>query len=79
MSRGYVICMPHMCRASMGVLVCLMDSWCGVVIHIGVGLWRCSFRQTGQFSGPQNVERATVQGFTLFLCLEKTNVSLRYS
>ena len=38
------------------------------VIHIGVGLRRCSLRLTGQFPGASERGASIVQGFTLFLC-----------
>ena len=61
-------------RTAIGVSVPNGNYWYrGCVIHIGVGLQRCSFLQSGQLSyEPQNVKRATVQGFTLFLCLYTT-------
>ena len=77
MPRGCVICMPHVCRASMGVLVCLMDCRCGVVIHIGVGLRRCSFLTFG-LARASNRGASDSAGLHAFLCLEKKlNVSLR--
>ena len=67
-------------RIAIGVSVPNGNYWYrGCVIHIGVGLRRCSFLQSGQLSyEPQNVKRATVQGFTLFLCLVKSNTNRRY-
>ena len=41
-------------------------------IHIGVGLCVARFDLQGNSQEPQNVERATVQGFTLSFCLHCT-------
>lgn len=41
----------------------------GVYIHISVGFCVARFDRMGNFQEPQNVKRATVLGFTLFLCL----------
>ena len=38
----------------------------GCVIHIGVGLLRCSFRQDGQFSGASNREASNYAGLHAF-------------
>ena len=43
----------------------------GCVIHIGVGLLRCSFRQDGQFSGASNREASDSAGLHAFLCLNR--------
>ena len=43
----------------------------GCVIHIGVGLMRCSFRQDGQFSGASNREASDSAGLHAFLCLDR--------
>ena len=40
-------------------------------IHIGVGLRRCSFRQTGQFSGASNREASDSAGLHVFFMPEK--------
>ena len=63
-------------RIAIGVSIPYGNYWYkGCVIHIGVGLRRCSFLQSGQLSyEPQNVKRATVQGFTLFCVLKFNHV-----
>ena len=40
---------------------------CRVVIHIGVGVWRCSFWRVGQCEGLRNAGRVTGTDSPLFL------------
>ena len=72
---GMLYIHASLCRTAIGVSYCHQCAGYGVVMviytHIGVGLRRCSFRLRWAISyEPQNVKRATVQGFTLFLCLQ---------
>ena len=58
-------------RMAIGVSALYSNYWYrGCVIHIGVGLRVARFDYERHVERPQNVKRATVQGFTLFLCLE---------
>ena len=58
-------------RIAIGVSIPHGNYWYrGCVIHIGVGLMRCSFRQTGAMRRPLNREASDSAGLHAFLCLE---------
>ena len=64
----------HYLLIAIGVSVHQWNYRCsGLLYRIGVGLLRCSLRLARRFLGPRDVERATVQGFTSFLCLFETD------
>ena len=71
MPRRCVIYIPKY-RIAIGVPIHYGNYWySGCVIHIGVGLLRCSFRQDGQFSGASNREASDSAGLHAFLCLNR--------
>ena len=58
-------------RIAIGVSVSIGNYWYrGRIIYISAwGLYVARFDYEGHVERPQNVKRAIVQGFTLFLCL----------
>ena len=79
MPRRCVIYMPLLLYSHRCVILCRIIWRYGaeVVLYIsGVGLSALLvFDCDGHVERPQNVKRATVQGFTLFLCLIETEVN----
>lgn len=49
--------------------ICWVAVYAGVLYISAWGFGVARFDRMGNFQEPQNVERATMQGFTLFLCL----------
>ena len=72
MPRGYVICMPHFAVQPLVYPYAIDVCWlCGGFIYISA--WGSALLVSttmGNSYEPQNVKRATVQDFTLFLCLK---------
>ena len=73
MSRGYVIYMPHSVVQPLVYSYTIGLCWhCDGMMNISAwGFGVARFDRMGNFQEPQGVKRATVQGFTLFLCLEQ--------
>ena len=71
MPRRCVIYMPQMPNSHECIHTYGNKRYRGCVIHIGVGLLRCSFRQDGQFSGASNREASDSAGLHAFLCLDR--------
>ena len=79
MPRRCVIYMPLLLYSHRCVMLCRIIScgvWCrGRVIHIRRGAYALLVSTDRAMRRPQIVKRATVQGFTLFLCLIETKVN----
>ena len=73
--RGYVIYMPHCAVQPLVYPYAIGLCWhCGGMMNISAwGFGVARFDLQGHSQEPLTVKRATVQGFTLFLCL-KVNV-----
>jgi hypothetical protein len=72
MPRGYVIYMPHCAVQPLVYPYAIGLCWhCDGMMNISAwGFGVARFDRMGNFQEPQGVKRATVQGFTLFLCLQ---------
>ena len=70
--RGYVIYMPHCAVQPLVHLYAIGLCWhCGGMMNISAwGFGVARFDLQGHSQEPLTVKRATVQGFTLFLCLQ---------
>ena len=70
--RGYVIYMPHCAVQPLVYPYAIGLCWhCGGMMNISAwGFGVARFDLQGHSQEPLTVKRATVQGFTLFLCLQ---------
>ena len=69
MPLGCAITIPVLCMIAIGVFIHQWNYLCRrIVIHIGVGLLRCSLRLTGQFPGASGRGVSDSSGLHAFLC-----------